>query len=114
MADPRNSLPLTRDSVIAAHELVKPYVHYTPVMTNSTITSLASTPQALEALTGTEWEGQKPASPKIRIWLKCENLQKAGAFKARGAFHAVQRLMAEEGWVKNSGREKGVITHSSG
>jgi threonine dehydratase len=114
MANPSNSLPLTRPSVIAAHELVKPYIHYTPVLTNSTITRLASTPQSPEALVGTEWEGRKPADPEIRIWLKCENLQKVGAFKARGAFHAIQRLMAEEGWEEAGGRQKGVITHSSG
>jgi threonine dehydratase len=114
MADLKNCPPLTRCSVIAAHEIVKPYVHYTPVLTNSTITTLASTPQTPEALVGTEWEGRTPANPKIRIWFKCENLQRVGAFKARGAFHAIRRLMAQEGWEENGGRSKGVITHSSG
>lgn len=32
----------------------------------------------------------------------------------RGAFHALKRLMAEEGWEEGGGREKGVVTHSSG
>ena len=114
MADIKNCLPLTRSSVIAAHELVKPYVHYTPVLRNSTITTLASTPQTTEGLVGTEWENCTPARPKIRVWFKCENLQKIGAFKARGAFHAIQRLMAQEGWEGKGGREKGVVTHSSG
>jgi threonine dehydratase len=114
MADIKNCLPLTRCSVIAAHELLKPYVHYTPVLTNSTITTLASTPQTPEDLVGTEWEGRTPARPKIRIWFKCENFQKVGAFKARGAFYAIQRLMAQDGWEQNGGREKGIITHSSG
>jgi threonine dehydratase len=114
MADIDRCPPLTRESVIAAHELVKPYVHYTPVLTNKTITDIASSPQSTEDLVGTQWEGQPPANPKIRIWFKCENLQRVGAFKARGAFHAIQRLMAQPGWAENGGREKGVITHSSG
>jgi hypothetical protein len=32
----------------------------------------------------------------------------------RGAFHALARLMAEEGWEAGGGRERGVVTHSSG
>lgn len=32
----------------------------------------------------------------------------------RGAFHALTRLMAEEGWEAGGGRERGVVTHSSG
>lgn len=43
----------------------------------------------------------------VELWLKCENLQRIGAFKARGAMHAVGRLPDEE-------RRKGVITFSSG
>lgn len=118
MADPTTSLPLKRTSVIAAHELVKPHIHYTPVLTNKTITSIASTPQKPEALIGTEWEGRTPAKPKLRLWFKCENLQKVGAFKVRGAFHALERLKKEEGnWEGEKGverKKKGVVTHSSG
>lgn len=101
---------LTRTGVIQAHELVKPHVHYTPVLTNTTLTELASTPQSPEGLKGTEWEGKEPAKPKIRLWFKCENLQRVGAFKARGAFHAIEKLLQEEGFEK----ERGVVTHSSG
>ena len=114
MADPSKCLPLARTSVIAAHELVKPYIHYTPVLTNATLTSLVSTPQTQEALGDTEWAGREPAKPTIRLWFKCENLQKVGAFKVRGAFHALRWLMKEEGWVAGGGRERGVVTHSSG
>ncbi|KIW07779.1 uncharacterized protein PV09_01705 [Verruconis gallopava] len=99
--------PLTRESVAAAAELIKPYIHLTPVHTSTTLNTIASTPQTPEDLAGTEWEGQKPARPKIRLFFKCENYQKIGAFKARGAFHAVSRLTSEQ-------RSKGVITHSSG
>lgn len=110
--------PLTRPSVVAAHELIKPHVHLTPVLTNTTLSQLASTPQALE---GTRWAAtagagvaKEPAKPVIRLWFKCENLQRIGAFKARGAFHAVERLKKDEKWVEEGGMEKGVVSHSSG
>lgn len=112
MADLAHCPPLTRDSVIAAHQLIKPYVHFTPVLTNTTISEIASTPQSPEALIGTPWEGKVPARPRIRLWFKCENFQKVGAFKARGAFHALLRLHEEEG--KGWEKAKGVVTHSSG
>jgi threonine dehydratase len=99
--------PLIRDSVIEAAELIKRYIHVTPVHTSKTLDLIASTPQSPETLADTEWTGQHPAKPKIRLFFKCENYQKIGAFKARGAFHAVSRLAPEQ-------RSKGVITHSSG
>ena len=114
MADPAESPPLTRPSVVAAHSLIKKHIHYTPVLTNQTLTDLASSPQSPSDLEDTPWAGQKPARPKLRLWFKCENLQKVGAFKVRGAFHALMRLMAEEGWGQGGGRERGVVTHSSG
>lgn len=110
MADPTKSPPLERPSIAAAHSLIKPYIHCTPVLTNTTLNEIASTPYPASALAGTPWADQTPAKPKLRFWFKCENLQKVGAFKVRGAFHALLRLMAEEGWD----REKGVVTHSSG
>ncbi|KAH8821102.1 pyridoxal-phosphate dependent enzyme [Xylogone sp. PMI_703] len=114
MADLSTCLPLTRSSVVEAHKVVKPYIHYTPLLTNKTLTALASTPRTPEELEGTPWAGQEPARPKLRLWFKCENFQKIGAFKVRGAFHALTRLMAEDGWEANGGRERGVVTHSSG
>jgi threonine dehydratase len=42
-----------------------------------------------------------------RLFLKCENLQRAGAFKFRGAYNAVSKLTPEE-------RARGVLTYSSG
>jgi threonine dehydratase len=114
MTDPAKSPPLERPSIIAAHALIKEHILYTPVLTNTTLNDLASTPQSASALAGTPWAGQKPAKPKIRFWFKCENFQKVGAFKVRGAFHALKRLMAEEGWEEGGGRERGVVTHSSG
>ncbi|KAI1657244.1 tryptophan synthase beta subunit-like PLP-dependent enzyme [Daldinia decipiens] len=104
MADPSTSPPLTRASVAAARELIKPFVHRTPVVTSTSLSALAS---------GADADAGK-ASPKLRLWFKCENFQKVGAFKARGAFHAIERLKQEPGWLEGGGAEKGVVTHSSG
>ncbi|MCJ1355925.1 MAG: hypothetical protein MMC33_005918 [Icmadophila ericetorum] len=100
-------LPLERSSIQSAHELIKSYIHETPVLTSTTLNGIASTPQAPDALIGTPFEGQPPARPKINFFFKCENYQKIGAFKSRGAFHALARLSDEE--LRN-----GVVTHSSG
>lgn len=114
MADLSTCLPLTRESVQQAHSLIKSHIHYTPVLTNATLTQLASTPQA--TLEGTRWAspGRQPAKPNIRLWFKCENLQRIGAFKVRGAFHAVERLKQDSAWLEGGGLKKGVVTHSSG
>ncbi|KAL7623072.1 hypothetical protein AAE478_006751 [Parahypoxylon ruwenzoriense] len=150
MADPSTSPPLTRESVFAARELIRGFVHRTPVMSSASLSALASSPSSIpppslpsastfgpgardggeEVQDGNEDEnenvnenekekergkgGRKKASPKIRLWFKCENLQKVGAFKARGAFHAIERLKREPGWLEGGGRERGVVTHSSG
>lgn len=71
--------------VEAAHARVKPYIHRTPILTSS----------YLNDLTGTQ------------LFFKCENFQKAGAFKVRGACNAVFSL--DEQTAKT-----GVATHSSG
>ena len=107
MAALESTPPLTRSSVQAAHERIKKDIHLTPVLTCTTLSDLASTPQTPEALVGTPWEGQRPAHPKIKFFFKCENFQRIGAFKIRGAFHALSRLSREE-------LERGVVTHSSG
>ncbi|SEQ02643.1 threonine dehydratase [Amphritea atlantica] len=75
----------TYDDVLIAHERIKPYIHETPVLTS----------RFLNELTGAE------------LFFKCENLQKAGAFKVRGASNAVFGLTEAEAAV-------GVATHSSG
>lgn len=75
----------TIDDVLAAHERIKPHIHRTPVLTSSYFNDL----------TGAE------------LFFKCENFQKAGAFKVRGASNAVFGLSDAEA-------AKGVCTHSSG
>ena len=107
MADLSRTLPLKRSSVQSARERIKEYIQLTPVLTSTTLSNLASTPQAPEALIGTPFEGQKPAHPRIKFFFKCENYQRIGAFKIRGAFHALSRLTEEE-------LARGVVTHSSG
>ncbi|MBE0564057.1 beta-hydroxyaspartate dehydratase BhcB [Mesorhizobium sp. CN5-321] len=71
--------------VVAAEARIQPYIHRTPVLTSSFINGLAG----------------------AELFFKCENFQKAGAFKARGASNAVFGLSDEQAG-------KGVATHSSG
>jgi threonine dehydratase len=71
--------------VLEAAQRIEPYVHRTPVLTSRT----------LNGITGAE------------LFLKCENLQRVGAFKARGACNAVFSLDEVEA-------RRGVATHSSG
>jgi len=78
-------MPLTLADIRAAHTRIAPHIHRTPVLTSAT----------LDALCG----GQ--------LFFKCENFQKIGAFKARGAANAVFSLTAAEA-------AHGVATHSSG
>jgi threonine dehydratase len=79
------ALNITLNDVKAAAERIKGVAHRTPVLTCS----------ALDGLAGSE------------LYFKCENFQKVGAFKFRGAYNSVSKLADEE--VK-----KGVVTHSSG
>ncbi|KAL8872654.1 MAG: hypothetical protein Q9174_001755 [Haloplaca sp. 1 TL-2023] len=106
MAELVDSLPLERKSVEKAHDAIKAHIHCTPVITSTTLDDIASTPQSSEVLRGTAFEGQTPARPKIRFFFKCENYQRIGAFKSRGAFHALSKLTKEQ-------LSKGVVTHSS-
>ncbi|KAE8313095.1 tryptophan synthase beta subunit-like PLP-dependent enzyme [Aspergillus transmontanensis] len=112
MADLDTCLPLTVDSIHTAHRLISPCIHHTPVLTSKTLDHIASTPRERSALKGTPFEDQQPAKPVFRLYFKCENFQKIGAFKARGAFHALLRLCSELG--PEEVRKRGVTTHSSG
>jgi threonine dehydratase len=79
------TLPVTIDDVRAAAERIRPHAHRTPVLTCA----------SLDRMTG------------ARLFFKCENLQKVGAFKFRGACNAVMSLSDEDA-------ARGVATHSSG
>lgn len=76
---------VTLNTIRTAHELIRPFVHNTPVLTSSAINQMVD----------------------ANVYFKCENLQKVGAFKARGAVNAVMQLDSDAA-------ARGVVTHSSG
>lgn len=78
-------MSLDLDSIRAAHERIRQYIKRTPVLTSS----------RLDKATGAS------------LFFKCENFQKIGAFKARGATNAVFAL-------DDATAKRGVATHSSG
>jgi threonine dehydratase len=67
------------------HDTIRPHIHRTPVLTSSQLNHMAG----------------------CELYFKCENFQKMGAFKMRGATYAISQLSEEA-------RSKGVVTHSSG
>jgi len=75
----------TFDNIKSAYMLIHEHVHRTPVLTSSALNEMA----------------------ECSLFFKCENFQKTGSFKFRGATNAVLSL-------SGSGSEKGVATHSSG
>ena len=75
----------TWEDIQQAHKRIAPRIHRTPVLRSATI----------DALCGAE------------IFFKCENLQKTGSFKIRGATNATFSLPENEA-------ERGIITQSSG
>ncbi|MBX2817426.1 MAG: threonine/serine dehydratase [Saprospiraceae bacterium] len=73
------------EDIKTAAEAIAPFVHRTPMLQSSSINEILGT----------------------QLWLKCENFQKVGAFKMRGASCAVAALNEEE-------KASGIATHSSG
>jgi len=78
-------MSLDLDRIRAAHERIRPHIHRTPVLTSSRLDE----------------------SIGAHLFFKCENFQKIGAFKARGATNAVFAL-------DDATAKRGVATHSSG
>jgi threonine dehydratase len=78
-------MPLDLASIRAAHDRIRPHIHRTPVLTSERFDSASG----------------------ASLFFKCENFQKVGAFKARGATNAVFALDDETA-------RRGVATHSSG
>ncbi|WP_423748001.1 threonine ammonia-lyase [Gramella jeungdoensis] len=76
---------MTKLKLENVQQKLQPYIHRTPVMKS----------RLLNEITGAE------------LWFKCENFQRMGAFKMRGAANAIMSLSEEK-------RKKGVVTHSSG
>ncbi|CAB3784778.1 L-threo-3-hydroxyaspartate ammonia-lyase [Paraburkholderia caffeinitolerans] len=80
-----STLPISFEDVAAAHERIRGVAHRTPVLTSRTASALAG----------------------AELFFKCENLQRMGAFKFRGAYNAIAQFTPEQ-------RAGGVITFSSG
>ncbi|POR56189.1 threonine dehydratase [Paraburkholderia eburnea] len=80
-----STLPITFEDVAAAHERIRGVAHRTPVMTSRTANALAG----------------------ADLFFKCENFQRMGAFKFRGAYNAIAQFTPEQ-------KKGGVITFSSG
>lgn len=76
---------ITKEQIEKAHEKIIPFIHHTPVLTNSSINEMAG----------------------AELFFKCENFQKIGAFKIRGGMNASLSLTPEQ-------LAKGLATHSSG
>ncbi len=76
---------MNKETLIQVHNKVKPYIHKTPVLTSELINDMC----------------------EANVFFKCENFQKMGAFKMRGATNAILSLTVAQ-------RNKGVVTHSSG
>ncbi|HVL35199.1 MAG TPA: threo-3-hydroxy-L-aspartate ammonia-lyase [Burkholderiales bacterium] len=76
---------VTFEDIAAAHERLRPHAKRTPVMTSATVDAAAG----------------------AKVYFKCENLQRMGAFKFRGAYNALAQLNARE-------RTRGVLAFSSG
>ncbi|KAI5811698.1 pyridoxal-phosphate dependent enzyme-domain-containing protein [Peziza echinospora] len=100
-------MPLTRESVLEAHARISHAIHKTPVLTSQTLNRFASAP-----LPATDDAPGEDGEFPINLFFKCENLQKVGAFKIRGATFALGRLLA--GPAGAEARARGVVTHSSG
>jgi len=84
MIDFNLMIPDFRD-IENAYQLIKNHINRTPVFSSSAINSILG----------------------CHAWFKCENFQKVGAFKFRGATHSILKLKPDEA-------ANGVITHSSG
>jgi len=76
---------LTWEAILDAHKRIAPRIHRTPVLTSTSLDSMTC----------------------ARLFFKCENLQKTGSFKIRGATNAIFSLSDEEA-------SRGIVTQSSG
>jgi len=77
--------PPTWEAILAAHARIAPRIHRTPVLTSASLNAIAG----------------------ARLLFKCENLQKTGSFKIRGASNAILSLTEQEA-------ARGIVTQSSG
>ena len=78
-------MEIKKSDLIDCHNRIKPFIHNTPVLTSNYINEFT----------------------EAEVYFKCENFQKMGAFKMRGAANAILKLSDEQ-------KNNGVVTHSSG
>ena len=78
-------MEINKSDLIDCHNRIKPFIHNTPVLTSNYINEFT----------------------EAKVYFKCENFQKMGAFKMRGAANAILKLSDEQ-------KSNGVVTHSSG
>ncbi|WP_108246384.1 pyridoxal-phosphate dependent enzyme [Muricauda brasiliensis] len=76
---------MDKQSLIDCHNRIKPFIHNTPVLTSRLIDKVVG----------------------AQLYFKCENFQRMGAFKMRGAANAIMQLTDDQ-------KQNGVVTHSSG
>lgn len=76
---------MNKQDLLDCHERIKPFIHRTPVLSSQLLNEKAG----------------------AKVFFKCENFQRMGAFKMRGAANAILNLSEAD-------RSKGVVTHSSG
>lgn len=76
---------MQKEDLILAHQRIKPYIHNTAILSSKYINKIVG----------------------ANLLFKCENFQKMGAFKMRGATNAIMQLTEEQ-------KKQGVVTHSSG
>lgn len=74
-----------KNDLIQCHDRIKPFIHDTPVLESSSVNKIIG----------------------ARLYFKCDNFQKMGAFKMRGAANAILQLSSDQ-------KKRGVVTHSSG
>ena len=80
-----DTMKMNGDELWGCYQRIQPYIHHTPVLSSRLINEIAG----------------------AALYFKCENFQRMGAYKMRGATNAILQLTPEE-------REKGVVTLSSG
>ncbi|WP_299391041.1 pyridoxal-phosphate dependent enzyme [uncultured Gelidibacter sp.] len=76
---------MDKQTLLDTSQRISPYIHSTPIFTSQLLDEMAD----------------------AKLFFKCENFQKMGAFKMRGAVNAILQLTAAQ-------QERGVVTHSSG
>jgi len=76
---------MNKSDLLYCHDRIKPFIHNTPILTSTQINKMAG----------------------ADLYFKCDNFQKMGAFKMRGAANAILQLSEDQ-------KKRGVVTHSSG